>query len=225
MGLYARRPPSLHRVPVSPVPRLRRYYEAATTSRSARPLAYEFAFGFRVGLAVRARLRAPDAAKSAIGPGAVVPPVLRCRLYPHGRRRDLSGFLVTRPVPLPCSQTPAEPVFLAMAEFPMLPRIQQGEGFGASMISRLTQGFSTRCLRFTNAVAVAHARLASGWRAPPLPGGRRTLWVTMKGFRSHPSSFPGLVLTQAGRTLAGRSLSWPILRQMPGARRKANRPA
>ena len=67
------------------------------------------------------------------------------------------------------------------------------------MISRLPQGFSTRCLRFTSAVAAAHARLASGWRAPPLPGGRRTLWVTMKGFRSHPSSFPGLTLTQAGR--------------------------
>jgi putative ABC transport system substrate-binding protein len=36
-----------------------------------------------------------------------------------------------------------------------------------------------------------------------LPGGRRTLWVTKKGFRLHPSSFPGLTLTQAGRILAG----------------------
>ena len=52
------------------------------------------------------------------------------------------------------------------------------------MISRLPQGFSARCLRFTNAVAAAHARLASGRRAPPLPGGRRTLWVASKGFRS-----------------------------------------
>jgi hypothetical protein len=49
------------------------------------------------------------------------------------------------------------------------PRAQHGEGFSVFMISRLPQGFSTRCLRFTNAVAVAHARLASGWRAPPLP--------------------------------------------------------
>ena len=38
------------------------------------------------------------------------------------------------------------------------------------MISRLPQGFSARCLRFTNAVAAARAGLASGWRAPPLPG-------------------------------------------------------
>ena len=87
------------------------------------------------------------------------------------------------------------------------PRAQHGEGFSAFMISRLPQGFSTRCLRFTNAVAGAHARLASGWRAPPLPGGRRTLWVTMKGFRSHPSSFPGLILTQAGPMSGGGSTS------------------
>ena len=37
------------------------------------------------------------------------------------------------------------------------PRIQHGEGFGVCMISRLPQGFSARCLRFTSAVAVAHA--------------------------------------------------------------------
>ena len=29
------------------------------------------------------------------------------------------------------------------------------------------------------------ARLASGWRAAPLPGGRRTLWIAAKGFKSH----------------------------------------
>src|SRR5208337_3320626 len=52
-------------------------------------------------------------------------------------------------------------------------------------ISRLTQGFSIRCLRFTSNVAATHARLASGWRAAPLPGGRRTLWTAAKGFRSH----------------------------------------
>src|SRR5208283_461125 len=34
-------------------------------------------------------------------------------------------------------------------------------------ISRLTQGFSIRCLRFTSDVAASHARLASGWRAAP----------------------------------------------------------
>ena len=51
------------------------------------------------------------------------------------------------------------------------------------IISRLTQGFSIRCLRFTSDVAAAHAGLASGWRAAPLPGGGRTLWIASKGFR------------------------------------------
>src|SRR3954453_16365777 len=40
-------------------------------------------------------------------------------------------------------------------------------------------------LRFTSVVAGAHARLASGWRAAPLPGGCRTLWNAMEGFRLH----------------------------------------
>ena len=53
------------------------------------------------------------------------------------------------------------------------------------IISRLTQGFSIRCLRFKSGVAAAPARLASGWRAAPLPGGGRTLWTASKGFRLH----------------------------------------
>ena len=60
MGLYARQLPFLGRVPVSPVPRLHRYYKAATTSRDARPLAYDFALGFRTCLAFRAHSLAPD---------------------------------------------------------------------------------------------------------------------------------------------------------------------
>src|SRR5205807_108608 len=65
------------------------------------------------------------------------------------------------------------------------PRPTQTEGLSGYIISRLTQGFSIRCLRFTSDVAVSHARLASGWRAAPLPGGGRTLWIAAKGFRLH----------------------------------------
>ena len=65
------------------------------------------------------------------------------------------------------------------------PRATQTEGLSGYIISRLTQGFSIRCLRFTSDVAAAHARLASGWRAAPLPGGGRTLWIASKGFRLH----------------------------------------
>src|SRR5436190_8038764 len=43
------------------------------------------------------------------------------------------------------------------------PRAQHGEGFSGHLISRLPQGFSTRCLRFARDVAAARARLASGW--------------------------------------------------------------
>src|SRR3954466_4396671 len=35
----------------------------------------------------------------------------------------------------------------------------------------------TICLRFASDVAASRARLASGWRAAPLPGGSRTLWI------------------------------------------------
>src|SRR5215203_4530886 len=43
------------------------------------------------------------------------------------------------------------------------PRAHHGEGFSGHMISRLPQGFSTRCLRFACDVAAARARLASDW--------------------------------------------------------------
>src|SRR5277367_3592240 len=85
------------------------------------------------------------------------------------------------------------------------PRSTQTEGLSGHIISRLTQGFSIRCLRFTSDVTATHARLASGRRAAPLPGGRRTLWITSKGFRLHPFSFPGLLLSQGSSMPSDRS--------------------
>lgn len=58
--------------------------------------------------------------------------------FPYGHKRDLSGFLVTHPVPLPCSETPAEPVSLTIAAFPVLPphptrrRLQHDHDFEAA---------------------------------------------------------------------------------------------
>ena len=73
-------------------------------------------------------------------------------------------------------------------------RSTQTEGLNGYMIARLTQGFSIRCLRFTSGAAAAHAELASGWRAAPLPGGGRTPWIASKGFRRHlHSPFPTLL--------------------------------
>jgi len=105
----------------------------------------------------------------------------------RGRVRDLAGFLATHPTPLPCSKTPAEPTRPRLwRSCRHRPRPTQTEGLSGYIISRLTQGFSIRCLRFTSGVAASHARLASGWRAAPLPGGCRTLWIASKGFRLHP---------------------------------------
>ena len=60
----------------------------------------------------------------------------------YGHERDLSGSLATHPAAMPCSETPAEPVFLALTAF-RCPRTQQGEGFSTHMISRLIAGL--RC--------------------------------------------------------------------------------
>src|SRR5262245_39202506 len=110
-------------------------------------------------------------------------------LLARGRERDLPGFQAIHPVPLPRSSTPAEPTTPRRSTVsPMLPprfprrRLQRLVNFGAQ-----SRGLGTRCLRFTNDVATTHARLASGWLASPLPGGRRTLWIAAKGFSSsHP---------------------------------------
>ena len=71
-----------------------------------------------------------------------------------------------RPIPYLCPARRPRPNRSSWPSriFRCCPQIQHGEGFGACMISRLTQGFGTRCLRFTNAVAAARARLASGRR-------------------------------------------------------------
>ena len=117
------------------------------------------------------------------------PPALLPGCSPHGRQWDLTGCLATLPALLPCSTTPAGSVALAMAGFPMLPPPGHQRRLRHCIISRLTHRFDACCLRFTNAVADAHARLASGWRAPPLPGGIRTHWIAKEGFRSsHPPS-------------------------------------
>ena len=49
--------------------------------------------------------------------------------------------------------------------------------------------------------------LASGWRAAPLPGGGRTLWIASKGFRLHPillsRIYPVARVVYAKRPFAG----------------------
>ncbi len=99
------------------------------------------------------------------------------------RRAPLSGMphedphgisqVSWRPIPHLCPVPRPRPDRrdLAIAVSPMLPPFPTRRRLQRDMLSGLPQGFSVRCLRFTSGVADAHARLASGWWAAPLPGG------------------------------------------------------
>ena len=129
----------------------------------------------------RCALSTPSGRPSSLEPWSAGAP---SRLFPHGRQWDLTGCLATLPALLPCSTTPAGSVALAITGFPTPPPPGHQRRLQHLNISRLTHRFDACCLRFKSAVADDLARLASGWRAPPLPGGARTHWVAKEGFRS-----------------------------------------
>ena len=178
------------------VPRLQRYYQGATTSCP------RMSFGLLVSPAgsagacsIRVRPRAlPLPCRPDDGPGsgfhAGNP---RSSVLARGQVQDLPGSLATHPVTLRRSTTPDDPLRLAIS------------GASGAAPTRLTmkassftdfeaaRRFVTCCLRFTTGVTARHARLASGWRAAPLPGGSRTHWIATRGFRSShppPQGFP-----------------------------------
>ena len=112
----------------------------------------------------------------------------------HGQEQDLPGSLAIHPVTLRRSTTPDDPSRLTdsgasgAAPTRLTVKASSINGFRGFL-----RRFITHCLRFTTPVTVRHARLVSGWRAAPLPGGSRTRWIAMKGFRSfHHSPFQGL---------------------------------
>ena len=136
--------------------------------------------------------------RSLIRPGTIAQPVSRCRRSPFV---DASGIsqVAWRSIPCLCPAPRPRPGRQVLAPSGLVdaaPGSDTPKASAGTQSRGLPQGFSIRCLRFTNSVATAHARLASGWRAAPLPGGCRTLWIALKGFRLLPSSFPGLRLTQ-----------------------------
>src|SRR5271166_6650436 len=129
----------------------------------------------------------PTGGEVAAGPGTFDQPAFRvpaCRA--RGRERDLTGSRRSVPCLCPAPGPRSSRRDLACGGLvDAAPGFHKPKASADRKISRLTQGFSIRCLRFTSDVAATHARLASGWRAAPLPGGRRTLWTAAKGFRSH----------------------------------------
>jgi hypothetical protein len=168
-ALSSRRPPSLDRVPVSPVPRRHQHYEGATTSHPRIP---GHLFGSLPGptrfLLVRARR-----CQRSQGGGGLASGQDHCSagdpLYRH-------ALAWTRVGPLRFPDDPS----CAFASFQdpgrtdnpspwrsrrCCPRSHDSEGFSVRSISGLPRGFSTCCLRFKNDVATIPARLASGWLA------------------------------------------------------------
>jgi len=127
------------------------------------------------------------------GPGLLLLPAALLRLLSREREWDLSGLQTFHPVPLLCSRTPVESTCPRhWRPRRCCPRSLDNEGFGDDCISGLTRSFGTCCHTLHAWRCRTRARLASGWRAAPLPGGSRTLWTATKGFSSfsRPSSFP-----------------------------------
>ena len=179
------------------VPRLQRYYQGATTSCSHMSFGLLFSPAGSAGACRgscpplwRSRRRTGPATDRGLDFHAGNP---LSSLFAHGQEQDLPGSLAIHPVTLRRSTTPDDPLRLAIS------------GASGAAPTRLTmkassftdfeaaRRFVTCCLRFTTGVTARHARLASGWRAAPLPGGSRTRWIATRGFRSShppPQGFP-----------------------------------
>src|SRR3982074_351893 len=165
MALPARRLPSLPRVPASPVPRSRRYYEGATTSHPriyghslvrARSPRDPSSFVFAVAL--------PEGRRSL--PGLAL---CWCRrpisgLLSRGREWDLSGLQAILPVPLLRSGTPVEPTCPRHVGHVDVAPAGWTAKASANCISGLTRSFGT-CCHTLHAVIAAHVQglLPAGW--------------------------------------------------------------
>ena len=169
MVLSARHLPSLPRVLVSPVPRFRRYYEGATTSRPRVPGRLFVSLPGSIATLVRSCLASAllPAARATVRPGALVSrtPDRLCRHI--GRGRDLIG-----------SQAPL--LYLCLGSKPrsdcralaIVGRASAAPAFTAAKAPAMDiswptdRGLSTRCLRFTSIVTEpVQSSLPAGWLA------------------------------------------------------------
>src|SRR5208337_3495699 len=116
-------PPSLARVPASPVPHGQRYCEGATTSRLRIPGRLSVLLpGSARSSALRARLGgAPGWLEDPSRPGIWSAGRPFAGTLSLGRKRDLTGSQAVHPMPLPRSKTPAGPTILTLTVSSMLP--------------------------------------------------------------------------------------------------------
>ena len=108
-------------------------------------------------------------------------------LLSRGRERDLPGSQAVHPVPLPRSRTPAEltipRLFVGLIDAAPASRTAKASAcqlFRGS-ITRLQHLLPTLQEWCCHHPCKARFRLAG----LPLPGGSRTLWIALKGFRSY----------------------------------------
>ena len=149
----------------------------------------------------------------------------------HGQEQDLPGSLAIHPVTLRRSTTPDDPLRLAnIGAFGTAPGQLTPKASSFYRFRGLPRRFITCCLRFTTGVAARHARLASGWRAAPLPGGSRTRWTATRGFSSCHPPLQGLPWRNncTARALSGRRGMWwlcsmSLFIRSPREARKAGR--
>jgi hypothetical protein len=151
-----------------------------------------------LGSCLAACARAPGRSEGAFRAGVIVQPATRLpALLSRGRERDLPGSQAVHPVPLPRSRTPAEStiprLFVGLIDAAPASRTAKASAcqlFRGS-ITRLQHLLPTLQEWCCHHPCKARFRLAG----LPLPGGGRTLWIALKGFRSQFSfSFPGLLL-------------------------------
>lgn len=153
-----------HRSGSPPSPILRRRYAILNCI----PVAYGFAARLpRFPPSLRAFARAlPSDRRRSFRARGISMPASPVPALPTRTTQDFSGSLPVHPIPMPCSKTPAGSRCPRLWRPPRYcPRIQHNEGSDKHMISWQTHGLSVCCLRFTNSVTAAHARLASGWLA------------------------------------------------------------
>src|SRR4051794_22075130 len=141
----------------------------------------------------------PQRRRSALGPGDFGQPVSPLRRPARGHARDLSGFLALLPHLCPDLRPRPDQQDLALigpadaAPGTNTPKAPAKRDLGAQPRALVSAAYASRAAL---PPPMQGSLPAGGLR--PLPGGSRTLWSAMTGFRLHPSSFPGLCLTQIG---------------------------
>ena len=173
------------------VPRLQRYYQSATTSYP------RMSFGLLIspaGSAGACRGSCPPWGRSRRRAGPATGRGLDCSRWPSlfqplcPRARAGSPRFPGDPSrDLRRSTTPDDPLRLANSGASGTAHTHLTMKASSFVISRLRDASSPAVYASRRALPQRHARLASGWRAAPLPGGSRTRWIASRGFRSsHP---------------------------------------